>query len=150
MENLEGLLRLVDKEFGEMAQNGKFRTPDDVELAYKLVDIAKDIYCIWKYEDRIEDDEYSEFGRYPYENGNSYARGRGMKRNSMGQFTSRDGNMNYRGNGTSYNYRPVRGGMSSRGSAKEEYIENLREMMMNAPDAKTADHIQRMIDEMEQ
>lgn len=146
MENLSGVVRLVDKEFGEMVQNGKFRSKDDVELVYKMMDIVKDAYCIWNYESEMEDG-YSEYGNYPYEN--SYARGRSMKRNSMGQFTSREGNTGYRG-GSSYNnsYNYGRGKNYSRANAKEEYIDNLREMMDNAPNEQMRNHFQRMIDEM--
>lgn len=66
--------------------------------------------------------------------GNSYARAR--RRDSMGRY-SREGN--------------YRDGRSYRGyshGSKEEYIENLREMMDNAPDENTRMSIQRMIDQM--
>lgn len=125
MKHLDGLLRLVDNEFNEMEQNGKFRGRDDVELASKLIDIAKDVHCIWDYEDKMQnmDDNYS----YNY----SYARkGNMMNRNSRGQFTNR---MGY-----------------SRNDAKEEYIDQLRELMDGAPDDRTREHIQRMIRDMEQ
>ena len=146
MEHLEGLLRLVDKEFGDLESNGKFRNRDDIELAYKLIDIAKDVYCIWNYEDGYQEDEYSEYGRsygrpmprYPMDNGSSYARAR----NSRGQYTSREG--------SSYARRGGRGGNYSRTDAREEYMNNLRDMMMNAPDDRTREHVQRMIDELEQ
>lgn len=38
----------------------------------------------------------------------------------------------------------------SRADGKEEYIENLRDMMQNAPDDQTRQSIQRMIQQMEQ
>ena len=73
--------------------------------------------------------------------GNSYARGRGRnaRRDSMGRY-SRDGS--YRGGPYRYD------GYSRDG--KEEYIENLRNMMDDAPDDQTRQSIQRMIQQMEQ
>ncbi len=57
MEHLDGVLRLVEQELSSMIQNGKFRSRDEIHSVYELIDIAKDVYCIWKYED---EDEYSE------------------------------------------------------------------------------------------
>ena len=144
MKHLDGVLRLVDKEFNEMEQNGKFRSKDDVELAYKLIDIAKDVYCIWEYENKMQDG-YSEYGQYPNENygyNNSYARnGSMMNRNSRGQFTSREG---------SYDGYSSRRRGYSRGDAREEFINQLRDLMEDAPDDRTREHVQRMIHDMEQ
>ena len=73
------------------------------------------------------DDGYS--GNYPtrhtpvYDDGVSYGRGRGAKRDMMGRY--------------------------SRGDAKQEYIEELRELMHNAPDEATRQSIQHMIDQMD-
>lgn len=133
MEHLEGILKLVDSEFGAIESNGKFRSREEIDSVYKLMDIAKDVYCIWKYEDG--EDDYSEnysYGRsYPsrgmvYDGGRSYARGRGRnaRRDGMGRYSRDDG--------------------------KQEYIENLREMMQDAPDENTRQSIQRMIHQMEQ
>ena len=115
-----------------------------------------------------EDDEYSmggssyERGGNNYYDGSSYARGRGRnaRRDRMGRY-SREGRgnsnyENYDGNsyergGSSYrggnNYR--RGGYS-RDDAKQEFAENLREMMEQAPDENARQSIQRMIQQMEQ
>ena len=43
MEHLNGILKLVDNEFGAIEQNGKFRSREEIESVYKLIDIAKDI-----------------------------------------------------------------------------------------------------------
>ena len=140
MEHLNGILKLVDNEFGAIEQNGKFRSREEIESVYKLIDIAKDIYCVWEYEDSM-DDGYSENYGSPYrrdmvyDDGRSYARGR--KRDSMGRY-SRDGGMGYRNRGYSHD------------DGKHEYIEELREMMHNAPDENTRQSIQRMINQMEQ
>lgn len=159
MNHLDGVLKLVDNELGSIEQNGKFRSRDEIDSVYKLIDIAKDIYCIWSYEDEM-DNGYSEKYGYGYDggmsnnyHGNSYnsgysnarGRGRGAKRYANGQYApySRDGGMSNRG--MSY-----RGRMYSMDDGKEEYLENLREMMQNAPDENTRQSIQHMIQQMEQ
>ena len=138
MQHLEGLLKLADREFGKMEQNGEFRNKDEIETVYKLIDIVKDVYCIWDYETKMQMDGYSEYpDNYAYDN--SYARGN-VKRNSMGQY-SRDGMMN--------GYPSRRMGYS-RADAKEEFINQLRDLMGDAPDDRTREHVQRMIHDMEQ
>lgn len=176
MENLEKLLEMTDAEFGAIAKNGKFKSREEIDSVYKLMDIAKDVYCIWQYEDDMGggEDEMSyaggsyarggrggnrgggrsnrggsyrggsyeggsyEGGSYEggsYEGGSmaggSYARGRGRnaRRDSMGRY-SREGGY-------------------SRADGKQEYIEQMRELMMDAPDEQTRQSIQRMISEME-
>jgi len=152
MKHLDRILDMVDQELGSIAQSGQFRSRDDVHSVYELVDIAKDVYCIWKYED--EDEGYSEdypmYNRGSYNMDGNYARGRGRnaRRDAMGRY-SRDGS--YRGGSyDSYdrggNYR--RGGYS-RDDAKKEYADNLRRMMEEAPDEQTRMSIQRMVDNME-
>jgi hypothetical protein len=165
MENLDKLLEMTDAEFGAIAKNGKFKSREEIDSVYKLMDIAKDVYCIWQYEDDMgggEDEmSYARGGSYArgdrggnrggnrggrsyrggsYEGyydgsyddgmGGSYARGRRYaKRDSMGRY-SREGGY-------------------SRADGKQEYIEHMRDMMMDAPDEKTRQSIQRMIAEME-
>ena len=163
MEHLEGILKLADTELEAINKNGKFRSREEIDSVYKLIDIAKDVYEIWCMEEEMDgsEDMFSADGMSSYARrggnrgggrsyrdgsydggcaGNSYARGRGRnaRRDSMGRY-SRDGS--YRGG--SY-----RGGYSRDG--KEEYIENLREMMEEAPDEQTRQGIQRMIQQMEQ
>ena len=65
MQHLEGLLKLADREFGKMEQNGEFRNKDEIETVYKLIDIVKDVYCIWDYENNMQMDDHSEYGQYP-------------------------------------------------------------------------------------
>ena len=80
MENLDSVLRMVEGELGAFSKNGKFRSREEIDSVYKLIDIAKDIYCIWQYED---DEEYSENYRM-----NSYSRGRrNAKRDNMGRYS---------------------------------------------------------------
>ena len=59
---------------------------------------------------------------------------RGRRRDSMGRYASDDG--------YSRNY--------SRHDGREEYLDQLRDMMSSAPDEKSRQSIQRMIREMEQ
>ena len=141
MDYLDKIVKLAENEFKAISDNGKFRSREEIDSVYKLMDIVKDAHCIWKYED--EESEYSEEGRpydgthvrgYRYDDGMSYARGRGAsaKRDSMGRY-SRDGDRGYRG--------------YSR-DGKEEYIEHLREMADEAPDEQTRQSIHRMIEQM--
>lgn len=145
MEHLEGIVKLAGNELKAIVDNGKFRSRDEIDSVYKLMDIIKDAHCIWEYED--EESEYSEDGRsydgsyrryptYNYDDSMSYARGRGRnaKRDAMGRYS-----------------RDYRGGSYERGysrDGKEEYKEQLREMMDSAPDEQTRMSIKRMIDNL--
>lgn len=132
MHSLDGILKLADNELNSMVSSGKFRSKDDVELTYKLIDIVKDIYCIWKYEDDgySEDDGiYRSNRRASYEN-----RYDDRSRDDMGRYARTPRNSFRRG--------------YSRDS-KQEYIEDLREMMDAAPDEQTRQSIQRMIQQIE-
>lgn len=148
MKHLDGLLNAVDNEFGAIEANGKFRNRDEIEYVYKLVDIAKDVYCIWQYEDEMDNgysENYGGMAYRSYDDGYSNARGRGRGRD--GRYTSRNDGYrdgSYRGRGGN-SYR--RG--YSRDDGKEEYLQNLREMMNDAPDENTRQSIQRMITQME-
>lgn len=149
MKHLDGILEMVDKELGSIEKNGQFRSRDEVDSVYKLIDIAKDAYCIWKYEEEMDGESYaydggyggrSYRGDYAYDDGESYARGRGRnaRRDRMGRYSreyNRDG-MSYRRDGY------------SRDDAREEYTEKLRRMMDEAPDQRTREAIERMIGEM--
>lgn len=155
LEHIDGVLGLIDREFGEMEQAGKFRGKDDIELAYKLMDIAKDAAEF--YEKCCEMDEmrsnggYSEYGRMynPYAMGGMSMTGTNGRNNNM-----RMGNVNgYSNNGMYYNDYPRQGysGMQSYGpDSKQEYLNHLRMKAENEPDDRTRDHLYRMIQEIEQ
>lgn len=134
MEHLETMIEFVNKELADISQNGKFRNKDDVELVYKLIDIAKDVYCIWGYEDKMGDD-YSENGRMMYPMNGSYTRPMGGNRYPNTQ---------------SYGRRGSYQGRYSRNDAKKEFIDNLYAARDLAMDEVTHQRIQRMIDEVEQ
>ena len=129
MRSLDGILKMVDSEMESMAKNGKFHTRDEIDVVYKLIDIAKDVYCIWEYEDEDEemsfaDGPYTRGGRGKVYYGTSYAKGRrNAKRDSMGRY--------------------------SRAEGKEEFAEHLRELMEDAPDEETRHSIKRMLSQME-
>ena len=128
MEHLYGILDIVDKELGAVEANAKFRSRDEIDSVYKLVDIAKDIYCIWEYEEDGESYDGSERSYRSYNDG-SYARGRrNARRDSRGRYSGRS-------------YRSYDDG-------KEEYISQLRSLMQSAPDEQTRQSIQRMLDQM--
>lgn len=142
MEHLEGILNLVDNELDAIVKNGKFRSREEIDSVYKLVDIKKDVFCIWDMESGSPDDGGASYGygMHPYGmsygDGDrySYARGRmNARRDSMGRYASRGGN-SYRSYGS---------------GDKHEYISSLREMAANAPDEQTRMSINRMIEDME-
>lgn len=140
MEHLEGILKITDAELGAIESNGKYRSREEIDSVYKLIDIAKDIYCIWDYERADDDMSYADGPMYRgmmYDDG-SYARGRGRnaKRDSMGRY-SREGR--------SYRMRGY-----SRADEREDYIDSLHELMERAPDENTRQSIQRMIQQAEQ
>ena len=143
MKHLEKLLELSDAEFGAIAANGKFKSREEIDSVYKLMDIVKDVYCVWSYEDEMDGESYDDGTSYRersmrgYDDGMSYARGRRYaKRDSMGRY-SRDGR--YRGNSYERGY--------SR-DGKDEYREQLMDMLDSAPDEATRQSIQRTIDNL--
>ena len=124
MKHLDAMLDLADKEFEVFEKNGKFRSRDEIDTVYKLVDIVKDVYCIWKYEDEesgMSKESYDDY-RMSYD-GDSYAGRRNAKRDSMGRYSSDSG--------------------------KDEYLRQLRSMAESAPDDRTRNSISRMVREME-
>ncbi len=144
MEHLEGILKLVEAELDAINKNGKFKSREEIDSVYKLVDIAKDAYCIWDYEDNMDGESYDDGMSYrgrsmrSYDDGMSYARGRrNARRDSQGRY-SRDGR-SYRGNSYERGY--------SR-DGKDEYREQLMDMLDNAPDEATRQSIQRTIDNL--
>ena len=141
MEHFDNLMKLVESEIEAINRNGKFKSREEIDSVYKLVDIAKDIECMNRWEDEMDGESYDGgYGRSMrgYDDGMSYARGRRYaKRDSMGRY-SRDGR-SYRGNSYERGY--------SR-DGKEEYKEQLMQLMDDAPDENTRQSIKRMLDSM--
>ena len=150
MNHIEGILKLADNEFEAIEKNGKFRSREEIDSVYKLMDIVKDGMCIIDWED--EDNEmsmaygpsYERGGRSyrgGYDDGMSGARGlRNARRDERGRY-SHDGYMDSYNDG-----RSMRG--YSRADSKEDYKNQLRMMMEDAPDENTRQNIKRMIDNM--
>lgn len=88
MKYLDAMLDLADKELEVYSKNGKFRSRDEIETAYKLVDIVKDVYCIWNYEDGGSESSGESYPRRSYRSYES------RKRDSMGRY-ARDGKEEY-------------------------------------------------------
>ena len=157
MEHIDKIVKLAENEFKAITDNGKFRSREEIDSVYKLMDIVKDAHCIWQYED--EESEYSEEGR-SYDG--SYARGGRDYRGGRYAYESYDDGMS-RARGRGRNARRYADGRyaptysrEGRGSydrgysrdGKEEYIEHLREMADDAPDEQTRQSIHRMIEQM--
>lgn len=163
MKHLDGILRLADAEFEAINNNGKFRSREEIDSVYKLVDIVKDTYEIWCMEEELSGGEegMSSRGSYYrdgrggsnrggsyYEDGGSYyerrGRGRNASRDSRGRYNEgsyRDGS--YRDGGMMR-----RGGSYYREGGKEEFAQELQELMQEAPDEQTRQQIQQMINSM--
>lgn len=156
MEQLEGIVKLAADELNSIAQNGKFRNREEVDSAYKLVDIIKDAFEVWCMEEEMESGDdgmssrgsYSRGGRGGSNRRNYFADGGSYYERGRGRGASRDG----RGRYNEGSYR--NGGMMRRGGyrdgSKEEFVAELHELMEDAPDEQTRQSIQRMIQQMDQ
>ena len=136
------------------ASGGKI-SAGDLEYIHKLTDTIKNIDKI----EMLEDGDYSEASEWmadgrmygnSYDDGMSYARGRGRGRNarrdSMGRY-SRDGGGSSYNDGMSY-ARGGRGGYS-RDSAKEHMIDRIEDMMEETDDPKTKRALERCVQAIE-
>lgn len=121
MEVLDSIIKLAEDEFDAIARNGKFRSREEIDSVYKLIDIVKDINEIWCMEDDTRKHRES-YRDYPRESYREYPRESYRKRDSRGRY--------------------------ARYSGKEEYIDHLRDMMDDAPDEQTRQSIERMISQM--
>lgn len=151
MENLDKIIDLANAEFSSVIRNGRFRSRDEIDSVYKLMDIVKDAYCIMDMDMGGGYSERSYSERMAYDDGgSSYARGRGQnaKRDSMGRY-SREGGYSQRYSRDGYSSRGYsRGDRYSRDDGKQEYMEQLRQMMEDAPDDQTRQKMQSMLDQM--
>ena len=86
MEHLDSMLKLADKELEVFEKNGKFRSREEIDTVYKLVDIVKDVYCVWDYQRSGSKESYRS-----YDGDSSYAR----HRDSMGRYARDDGREEY-------------------------------------------------------
>lgn len=150
MEHLDKIVKLAENEFKAISDNGKFRSREEIDSVYKLMDIVKDSMEIECMEEEMYGDSYDDGMSYRggrsyrggnYDGGMSYARGRrNARRDERGRY-SRDGYMDSYNDG-----RSMRG--YSRADGKEDYKNQLRMMMEDAPDEQTRQSIKRMLDNM--
>ena len=143
MRELYELKEMLCKELEEYGRKGEM-TAGSLEVIDKLTHALKNLDKVIESKE-MDEEEYSGAmrggssyrGVYDdspeYERGTSYARGRGgnARRDSMGRYSRNS-------------YARRRGGYSR--MDKMEYIENLREMMEDATDEQTNQHMRRMID----
>lgn len=122
MDKLYELKDKLMKELEDYSQNGKF-SRDDVETI-KYMASAVDHLC------NIIDGEEGYSGRYPYMGG-VYA----------------DGRMDGRSSRRSYKRDSM--GRYSRGYSRNDLADKMRELMEDAPDDRTRQEIQRMVDKLE-
>lgn len=131
MNELYELKEKLKKELGEYSQNGKY-SKEDSEVMKNLSGTVDHLCNIIE-----KDGEEGYSGHYPYWMGGAYADG---------------GNMV----GDSRSNRSMRGGRSyRRGYSREGYsrdggmVDELRELMQDAPDERTKQEFQRFIDKIE-
>lgn len=119
MEILYDLKDLICEELDKINKKHDIN-PGELEMAYKAVDIIKDITTIEAME------EYGD--EYSYDDDMSYAR----NRDSMGRYSSRRGRRSYDGrnysNRRSYNDRMSMDGGYSGAESKEEMMRKIDEM----------------------
>lgn len=120
MEILYELKDLLCEELNKINKKHDIGNMAELEVAYKAVDIIKDISTIEAMEDY--GDEYS------YDDDMSYAR----NRDSMGRYSSRRGRRSYDGgnysNRRSYNDRMSMDGGYSGAESKEEMMHKINEL----------------------
>lgn len=150
-ELFEMLSRALKEANEKLRSAGGKLSTSDLDYVNKLSHSLKSIKATIK---MIEDEEMEDGGSYgdgsyrmrgysrndyrgSYDDG-SYARGRGRyaNRDAMGRYSSRDGG--------SYGY--SRDGYSGHG----DMVDELRELMQQAPDDQTRQEMQRMIQKLEQ
>ena len=148
MEVYEGVLKAVERELESVSKRG-LKSLEDVHAVYEMIDIAKDIYCIWAYEDQMEEpEEEGMFSRNSYQGGGS----------NRGSYRGGGSNNSYEGGGSYEGYsnrrnsrRNSRNGGSYRNSRADEksFIEKMQKMREEAPDEQTKMVIDKILAEMD-
>lgn len=148
VDDLYGICENVTDELSEakkkLDKSGGKMTAGDLDYIDKLTHTLKSIKTTLAMEEAGEDGEYS--GNYSGARG----RGRNARRDSMGRY-SNDGRMPYYG-GTSYEGRmDGRSGRRgySREDAKEDMMDQLRDLEMSAQDEKTRRMVKEWIRQAE-
>lgn len=150
MHELYELKEMLCKELEEYGQKGEL-TAGSLEVVDKLANTIKNL-C--KIIDMYEDDEYSSRGgSYEDGMGGSYARGGGSYARG-GRGGNRGGGNRGGGGANQYGSYAVEGGSYARGrggrySRDGGMIEDLRELMQDAPDERTRQEFQKFIRKIE-
>ena len=140
MHELYELKEMLCKELEEYGQKGEL-TAGSLEVVDKLANTIKNL-C--KIIEMYEDDEYSSSGgSYEDGMGGSYARGGG----SYARGGNRGGGN--RGGGGANQYGSYARGRGGRYSRDGGMIEDLRELMQDAPDERTKQEFQKFIRKIE-
>lgn len=146
MDVYEGVLKAVERELEGVSKKG-LKSLEDVHAVYEMIDIAKDIFCIWAYEDQMEEpEEEGMFSRNSYQGGGS----------NRGSYRGGGSNNSYEGGGSYENYSNRRGsrrsreGGSYRNSRGDEksFIEKMQKMRDEAPDEQTKMEIDKLLAQM--
>ena len=142
MHELYELKEKLMKELGEYAQNGKY-SKEDVETI-KYMASAVDHIC--NIVERVDEEEYSQRGGYVYDDGNmSGNRGGGYSRNMGGSYRGGSGNSYARGRGRNAQRDSI--GRYSRGG---DMVEQLEDLMKDAPNEQIKQQIQNLVRQIEQ
>ena len=146
MHKLEELREMLMEELNECVKKDELST-SSLDIIDKLTHSIKSIDTIIA----MEESDYS------YDGGNSYARGRGRnaKRDSRGRYSRRGGSYDnsyddgsYDDYDRSYDYSRRRG--YSRAEAKDELMNELRGLQMDAKDDESRQMIKKWINQLEQ
>lgn len=119
MKALKDVVGMIDDELEAIAQNGKFRSREEIASVGQMVKAMKDAYCIFDMDDEDEE-EYGAPRRSYREGERSYSRvyRAGRRRDSRGRYMD-DG-----------------------------FEHKLREAMNDAPDEQTRASIRKMLENM--
>ena len=137
MDNMKEMHELCETLSGEIKEmNNKIRaaggkiSPQDLDNVDKLTHALKSVKATMAMEEDGEDG-YSEY--YPMYGGNSYRRAR---RDSMGRYSRWDG-------------APGIPRYPNRNYSRNDLVDKIRQLMDNAPDDRTRQDIQRMVERLE-
>ena len=145
-EKLYELKEKLLKELGEYSSNGKFSKEDAESIKY----IASAIDHICNIVERMEDEEYSQRGGGVNMGGNSYRYSReGGNRGGSGYSRNYGGGGSYaRGRGSSARRDSM--GRYSRTGDPGEMVEQLEDLMMDAPNDQIKQQIKQLVQQLEQ
>lgn len=147
-EKLYELKEKLMKELGAYAENGKFSKEDAEAIKY----IASSIDHICNIVERMEDEEYSQTGggrgRYSYNGGDMMYSREGGNRGGGGYSRNYGGGSYARGRGS--NARRDSMGRYSRTGDPGEMVDQLNELMQDAPNEQIRKQIGQLVQQLEQ